>query len=159
MAYPKARGGMGFRDLHAFNMAMVAKQGWNIMTSPNTLVKKVYKARYFPNSSLFDCHLGNNSSYVWRSIWKSRQILMNECRWSIEMGTNIKVMKEPWQREKDGIWVHLPQVQSAYNITVDQLMVPNVKMWDKEKIESLFSVDVACCILNTTYLMGLRRIN
>ncbi|PNX92866.1 hypothetical protein L195_g016009 [Trifolium pratense] len=67
MAYPKARGGMGFRDLHAFNMAMVAKQGWNIMTSPNTLVEKVYKAR-----------------------------------WSIETGTNIKVMKEPWQREKDG---------------------------------------------------------
>ncbi|GAU34899.1 hypothetical protein TSUD_144300 [Trifolium subterraneum] len=45
MAYPKALGGMGFRDLHTFNLAMIAKQGWNIMTKPHTLVAKLYKAR------------------------------------------------------------------------------------------------------------------
>ncbi|MCI14198.1 RNA-directed DNA polymerase (Reverse transcriptase), partial [Trifolium medium] len=66
MAYPKALGGMGFRDLHSFNLAMIAKQGWNIMTKPHTLVAKLYKARYFPNSSLFDSQLGHNPSYAWR---------------------------------------------------------------------------------------------
>ncbi|GAU26752.1 hypothetical protein TSUD_317500 [Trifolium subterraneum] len=45
MAYPKALGGMGFRDLYTFNLAMIAKQGWNIMTKPHTLVAKLYKAR------------------------------------------------------------------------------------------------------------------
>ncbi|PNX97372.1 ribonuclease H, partial [Trifolium pratense] len=37
MAYPKGLGGMGFKDLHTFNLAMIAKQGWNIMTKPHTL--------------------------------------------------------------------------------------------------------------------------
>ncbi|MCI06599.1 RNA-directed DNA polymerase (Reverse transcriptase) [Trifolium medium] len=46
MAYPKEFGGLGFRNLHLFNMAMVAKQGWKFMTNPNTLVAKVYKARW-----------------------------------------------------------------------------------------------------------------
>jgi hypothetical protein len=96
MTYPKVLGGMGFRDLHSFNLAMIAKQGWNIMTKPHTLVAKLYKARYFPNSSLFDSQLGHNPSYAWRGIWKARQILMNGCRWSIGDGTCIKVMKEPW---------------------------------------------------------------
>ncbi|GAU36150.1 hypothetical protein TSUD_316790 [Trifolium subterraneum] len=32
MTYPKALGGMGFRDLHSFNLAMIAKQGWHMMT-------------------------------------------------------------------------------------------------------------------------------
>jgi hypothetical protein len=68
MTYPKALGGMGFRDLHLFNLAMIAKQGWNIATKPHTIVAKLYKARYFPNSSLFDSQLGHNPSYAWRGL-------------------------------------------------------------------------------------------
>jgi hypothetical protein len=158
MAYPKARGGMGFRDLHVFNMAMVAKQGWNIMTKPHTLVSRIYKARYFPNSSLFESHLGNNPSYAWQSIWKSRQILMNGCRWNIGTGTNIKVMSEPWLRKEVGRWMQAPQKQGAYDIYVDQLMLPNLKKWDKDKIESLFSMEVASCILNIPLFDVIRRI-
>jgi hypothetical protein len=45
MAYPKEYGGLGFQNLH-FNMAMVAKQGWKFMTQLNTLVAKIYKARW-----------------------------------------------------------------------------------------------------------------
>jgi hypothetical protein len=44
----------------------------------------VYKVRYFPNSFIFESHLGSNSNYVWRNIWKSRQVLMNGCRWRIK---------------------------------------------------------------------------
>jgi hypothetical protein len=68
MAYPKEFRGLGFRNLHIFNMAMVAKQGWKFVTNPNTPVAKVYKVRYFPNSSIFESHLGSNSNYVWRNI-------------------------------------------------------------------------------------------
>jgi hypothetical protein len=54
LTHLKSEGGMGFRDLHNFNLAMIAKQGWNIMAKPHTLVAKIYKSRYFPNSSLFE---------------------------------------------------------------------------------------------------------
>ncbi|PNY07840.1 ribonuclease H [Trifolium pratense] len=111
MAYPKAQGRMGFRDLHTFNLAMIAKQGWNIITKPHTLMAKIYKARYFPDSSLFESQIGHNPSYAWRGIWKARHILMNGCRWIIGSGTNIKVMSDPWLREKEGAWIQLPQVQ------------------------------------------------
>jgi hypothetical protein len=53
MAYPKAYGGLEFRNLHLFNTAMVSKQGWHFITKPKTLVAKVYKVRYFPNSFFF----------------------------------------------------------------------------------------------------------
>ncbi|MCH88321.1 RNA-directed DNA polymerase (Reverse transcriptase) [Trifolium medium] len=41
MTIPKALGGMDFRDLHAFNLAMIAKQAWNIMTKPHSLMAKL----------------------------------------------------------------------------------------------------------------------
>jgi hypothetical protein len=35
----------------------------------------------------------------------------------------------------------------VYNLTVQQLLLPNIKRWDEEKINSLFPIDVAHEIL------------
>jgi hypothetical protein len=43
---PKAQGGLGFRNFEVFNMAMVAKQAWNIVQNPNSLAANLIKARY-----------------------------------------------------------------------------------------------------------------
>ncbi|KAK2423594.1 hypothetical protein QL285_034041 [Trifolium repens] len=152
MTPPKNQGGLGFRDLHTFNLAMIAKQSWNIMTKPHSLVAKIYKARYFPNSSLFDSKIGHNPSYAWRGIWKARQILMYGCRWRIGNGTSINIMSEPWLRERDGAWIPSPQDQGVYNLNVSNLMIPNMKLWDKEKIESLFPLHIAKRIVETPLL-------
>jgi hypothetical protein len=74
---------------------------------------------------------------------------MHGCRWSIENGTSIKVMGEPWLRERDGAWIPSPQTQGVYNLNVSDLMVPNMKMWDKAKVESLFPLHVANNIVET----------
>lgn len=43
----KAEGGMGFKNLHGHNLAMLAKQGWRLITNPNSLIARMYKAIYF----------------------------------------------------------------------------------------------------------------
>ncbi|PKA61986.1 putative mitochondrial protein [Apostasia shenzhenica] len=59
---------MGFRDPVAFNKVLVAKQGWRMITHPNSLVVRVFKAKYFPKSDIMNAQLGSNPSYAWRSI-------------------------------------------------------------------------------------------
>lgn len=41
---PKNKGGIGFRDIHAFNLAMLAKQAWCLVTGSHSLFFRVYKA-------------------------------------------------------------------------------------------------------------------
>ncbi|GAU28498.1 hypothetical protein TSUD_295010 [Trifolium subterraneum] len=48
-------------------------------------------------------------------------------------------MGEPWLRVEDGSWVASPQSQGVYNLSLKQLMVPNSKQWNVEKINTLFS--------------------
>ncbi|XP_058726136.1 uncharacterized protein LOC131597455 [Vicia villosa] len=147
MTSSKSEGGMGFRDFKAFNMAMVAKQGWNIVSKPDTLVARIFKARYFPNSSYLDSKIGNNPSYAWRNLWKAKEVLRIGSQWSIGSGSSIKVMYDPWIREKDGWWANGPQCQNVYNLFVKDLMLPTIKQWDVIKVKQLFDNEGAEAIL------------
>jgi ribonuclease HI len=137
-------------------MAMVAKQGWNFMHNPTSLVARLYKARYFPHNSFLSSSLGSNPSFAWRSIWRARQVLMLGCRWQIGDGSKIQLMNEPWLRGGHGWYLNAPQPQHVYGLKVESLLLPNVKSWDKNKIFSLFSNEEAHNIISVP-LFGLAR--
>ena len=65
---PKANGGMGFKKLKEFNLALLVKQGWQLQHRHDTLVHRVLKAKYFPHYEFSQASLGSNPSYTWRSI-------------------------------------------------------------------------------------------
>jgi hypothetical protein len=44
---PKGEGGLGFRDIHLFNMAMLAKQGWRLVHNTESLCARVLRAKYY----------------------------------------------------------------------------------------------------------------
>ena len=64
MCKSKLEGGMGFRDLYDFNLAMLAKQGWRMLENPALLMVRMYKVRYFPNGNILNASIGNNPSYA-----------------------------------------------------------------------------------------------
>ncbi|XP_058726659.1 uncharacterized protein LOC131598028 [Vicia villosa] len=126
---------------------MVAKQGWFLMTNPNALVSRIFKARYFPRSSFFDAKLGYNPSFVWRSIWKARDVLTLGCRWRIGDGRNIRIMNEPWLRGTREGCLMGPQNQGVYTLTIKDLLLPNVKQWNMRVLRDLFDYSVVRDIL------------
>ena len=50
----KSEGGLGFRDLQDFNMALLGKQLWRIHTRPDLLMSRIMKAKYFPGKSIWE---------------------------------------------------------------------------------------------------------
>ena len=64
MCTPKVEGGMGFKDLKAFNLTLLAKQGWRISQVIDSLSHQVLKAKYFPDSTFLEAQLGKNPSYT-----------------------------------------------------------------------------------------------
>jgi len=64
----KEYGGMGFRHQFGFNLAMLGKQGWNLLVEQDTIVTRIYKARYFSRDNFLGTRLGHNPSFIWRCI-------------------------------------------------------------------------------------------
>uniref|UniRef100_A0A803NT31 Reverse transcriptase domain-containing protein n=1 Tax=Cannabis sativa TaxID=3483 RepID=A0A803NT31_CANSA len=62
----KWSGGMGFRNLEDFNQALLAKQGWKLVTNLDSLFAQVLKALYYPNSDFLKADLGSWCYNVWR---------------------------------------------------------------------------------------------
>ena len=92
----KKEGGMGFRDLKAFNLALLAKQGWRIQQSPGSLLHRVLKAKYFVNSSFLDAQVGKRPSYNWRSLMAAIPVLRDGIRWCVGDGKSIKIWNDAW---------------------------------------------------------------
>ena len=92
----KALWGMGFRNLQAFNLALLAKQGWQILSNPNPLMGKVYKAKYFPYDDILNAKLGSNLSYAWRSIFNSLEVIRKGTRSQVGNGKRIHIWEDKW---------------------------------------------------------------
>ena len=75
MTKPKFLGGMGFRAIELFNLALLARQAWRILQNPNTLSARILKVVYYPDSDVLHAELGSKPSRVWRAISEGRDVL------------------------------------------------------------------------------------
>ena len=87
---------MGFREIHAFNLVMLAKQAWTLTQDTHSLFFKVYKARYFPNCSFMKAAVGHNPSFVWRSLLEVRESIRAAIVWKVGDGRSIRIDDHRW---------------------------------------------------------------
>lgn len=95
MSMVKSKGGMGFQDLHGFNLTLLGKHVWNFMNNPNSMVARVFKARYFPHSNLLRASRGGGSSFIWSGIWQAKEALAKGFRWVLGDGSDIDAHCDP----------------------------------------------------------------
>jgi hypothetical protein len=93
---PKSEGGLGFRDLYGFNMAMLARQGWRMLMNPDSLCARVLKACYFPTTSILEATPAAGISYTWRSILKGISLLKEGLIWRIGDGESVNIWTDAW---------------------------------------------------------------
>ncbi|XP_024200296.1 uncharacterized protein LOC112203585 [Rosa chinensis] len=141
----KQEGGMGFKNLYAYNLAMLAKQGWRIVTNPDSLIAQLYKARYFPHCSFWEAEMGEAPSFSWRSIMNGRQVLQAGVRWRIGDGTSVNIWTDRWLQ--NGPMLQRPD-HTDFRMVAD-LINSHDRTWIPSTVHSLFSPDIASRILAT----------
>ncbi|KAA3459484.1 reverse transcriptase [Gossypium australe] len=137
----KENGSLGFRNMCQFNTALLAKQGWRLIVYPDSLLARVLKAKYFPNSDFLNAQLGNLPSLTWRSIWAAKGLLRSGMGWRVGRGTEISVWDDHWipGKEING-WEH--QTENEVKLVADLIDAENNE-WKTELVERPFTADIA----------------
>ncbi|CAL5418073.1 unnamed protein product [Camellia sinensis] len=121
MTNPKSVGGMGLRDFKDFNLALLAKQGWRLLSNPDSYWARMYKGLYFPHSSFLQAAKGSNASWAWNSLLKGRELIQAGIRWQVQSGQQIRLWEDPWIPSLKGF-----KLLSAKPPTCDVLTVADV---------------------------------
>ena len=75
MTTPKYAGGLGFRDIELFNLALLARQAWRILQNPETPSARILKAVYYPSCDFLKAEVGSHPSQIWRALVEGRDTL------------------------------------------------------------------------------------
>nr|XP_011468563.1 PREDICTED: uncharacterized protein LOC105352685 [Fragaria vesca subsp. vesca] len=143
---PKEEGGLGFRSLEEFNSAMLAKQAWRVIHYPNSLVARLFKTRYFPNDSFWIATAHTSPSFSWRSIFSTRDLLLEGGYWQVGDGTQVNVLTDAWilgvpNFKPSGNTVLLDHVENVSDL------LHGLCIWNESLIRSVFNPHEAAAIL------------
>lgn len=144
---PKDAGGLGFRNLYLFNLSLLAKQGWRLLTQPHSLAARVFKARYFPYTNFLHAPTGGDMSYMWRSILSGREVLTKGLRYQIGNGNKVSIWFDPWLPTPFSFKPFSLPMEGTISWKVNDLIDPECHEWLQPVIHELFTNTEAQCIL------------
>jgi hypothetical protein len=136
LSVPKSNGGMGFRDMHMFNIALLGKQVWRLLTNPTSLCSQVLLGRYCHNTNLMEASAPKTASKTWRAILAGREAVELGMIKRVGSGESISIWNDNW----------IPKLHSMRPMgrrrdtdmeKVSEL-ITNDHKWNTDVIEDLF---------------------
>ncbi|CAL5362034.1 unnamed protein product [Camellia sinensis] len=124
-------------------------EGWRLLQRPQSLVARVFKARYFPQTSFLNAVVGSNPSFTWRSIVGSRSLLNAGLRWRVGNGASISVKNDKWVPRPHSFKVILPPSTLSDDARVCDLIDSEKGAWHDEMLTQNFlgmDVEAIRCI-------------
>jgi hypothetical protein len=137
MVKPKCKGGIGFRDMHLFNQALLARQAWRLIQNPDRLCARILKAKYYPHGDLLDTVFTSDASPAWKGIEFGLELLKEGIIHRIGDGKKTQFVRDKWIPRNEGLKItHLKK--NSRNRWVYRLFIPGTKNWNMDLLQDLF---------------------
>ncbi|GMJ03912.1 hypothetical protein HRI_004060400 [Hibiscus trionum] len=147
LCQPLKHGGLGLRRIHDFNIALIMKVGFSILTNTGSLWIKLLREKYRVFEALpADIHR-QNCTPLWRAITQSWDVLKSGIAWSLGSGTLIHPLHDVWISALGPLSAYLTQHNAELpSISFSDLVADNGE-WDRDQLMAIFHPDVIPHIL------------
>ncbi|XP_013601475.1 PREDICTED: uncharacterized protein LOC106308921 [Brassica oleracea var. oleracea] len=135
---PKQKGGLGFRDIREFNIAMLAKLAWIIIKRPDSLMSRILLGKYCHSSSLLEVSCSASASHGWRGIMMGCELIERHLGKAIGNGESTSAWTESWLSTSEHLRPYGPSLEEDSALVVADLLNREDASWNKEKVDLLF---------------------
>lgn len=142
----KQGGGFGFRDFKLFNQALLTRQAWRLISSPETICARLLKARFYHRGQSNDTASIQNSSPVWQGINRGLDLLKHGIISRIGSGAKVR------------IWHDSANLGKARVTSISDLLLHNPKRWNVDLIWKFFIHMMQRWSLISAYLIMVKMI-
>lgn len=140
----KLHGGLGLRNLHSLNKAMVIKNIWKLISGHEALWVRIMAAKYHNSTSFWSSQRSTGCSRLWQAIMQYRNLLANYVQWVIRNGHTCPAYSQPWFQQ----WRTMqPPSRAQCLIRVDSLFSNTDLSWDREALTQFGGEEMANRIL------------
>ncbi|XP_019173296.1 PREDICTED: uncharacterized protein LOC109168895 [Ipomoea nil] len=124
--------------------SLSGQMAWRFLTRLESLVARIYKARYYPKPSFSGACLGNNPSYCWRSIMAAKDLICSGVRRRIGNGQATLIWDHPWLQDDQDPMIHTEMPPQLAGAKVVGLIDQDTGQWDHPILTDIFvHTDVA----------------
>ena len=135
MSAPREERGIGFRMIHEFNLALLAKQLWRLFQFLDSLVARVLQGKYYRLSLPFRIGTVDTPSYVWTSIIAARKLLLLDFISKVHSGYAINVWEDLWIPSTPARLARARATTVNPKMTVSSLINSKSKEWNTRLLE------------------------
>lgn len=93
---PKLEGGLGFHDLHKWNMSAIIFQLWRIITKANSVWVDWVNACMLRRNSFWTMNIPSKCSWSLRKIFKAREFAIRYITYRVGANSDFSLWHDPW---------------------------------------------------------------
>ncbi|XP_059658396.1 uncharacterized protein LOC132304678 [Cornus florida] len=131
-------GGLGFKNVEAFNLALLAKLAWRMESSDGSLLFRSLKQKYFKDCSFVEAPNRPSASWVWKSVLSARAVIKKGMKWQIGDGASVQCWKDNWLPNIKNSSVTSSSTGAIVSLLVD-LIHHDVHRWNSDLVSRSFN--------------------
>lgn len=134
----KKMGGLGLRDVQAFNLAMIAKLSWRVLTRPESLLSRILLGKYCHSSSFLLAQCPSKPSHGWRGILLGRDLLLKHLGKAIGNGNTTSIWYDSWISTSENVRPIGPPREAEKDLVVADLLTHGSHDWNQARVALIF---------------------
>uniref|UniRef100_A0A803PDD3 Reverse transcriptase n=1 Tax=Cannabis sativa TaxID=3483 RepID=A0A803PDD3_CANSA len=135
-----------FWKIETINSAFILKWGWKALTDKESVWGTIIQNKYLNHRNFFDVEINSRDSSFWKSILKSRSLLLNHVCRKIGNGKETSIWFDLWVPSANRS--PTPLLDATHGVAWVNQFITEDDCWDEEMIKNWFNRADTKAILN-----------